>query len=219
MQKGIPRRGLLKGTVVALGAVVAGSLGGCLTSQLYEKRGSDEVYTETVGQFYITADEQSFVIIGKQYHYFMQVDPELLKAIRSGLHGKMQAEFLPISVTYWQNLVGEFILRIPQLDQLEPGQIDEAKALGFVASPSQNALLHRYAIRGSRFTSKRDITAYQANPLNSTYTLHFSAYREKSKVTQVLLTPVTVTADGVLMILALPLLPLGLMAAKPFKVK
>ncbi|WP_426192686.1 hypothetical protein [Pseudomonas sp. NFXW11] len=215
----MPRRAVVKGALAALGALVAGSLGGCLTSTLYEEQGSDEVYTEAVGQFYLTGDEQSFVIIGKQYHYFMQVDPQLLKAIRSGLHRRMQAEFLPIRVSYWQTLEGEFILRIPQLDQLDPGQIEEARALGFVASTSQNALLQRFAIRGSRFTSKRDISAYQANPLNSTYTLHFSAYREKSKVAQVLLTPVTVTADGVLMILALPLLPLGLMVAKPFKVK
>ncbi|NBF04109.1 hypothetical protein GV819_17630 [Pseudomonas sp. Fl5BN2] len=219
MQKGMPRRALLKGTLLALSAVVVGSLSGCLTRKLYEDRASDEVYTETVSQFYITADEKSLVILGKKYHYFMLVDPELLKVIKSGLHGKMQAEFLPISVTYWQTLEGEFILRIPQMDQLDASQVNEAKALGFVASKSQNALQQRYAIRGSRFESGRDISAHQASPLNSTYTLHFSAYRKKSKVTQVLLTPVTVTADGVLTILALPLLPLAFMAAQPFKVK
>ncbi|MFJ7141702.1 hypothetical protein [Pseudomonas protegens] len=219
MQKGTPRRALLKGTVMALGAAVAGSLGGCLTSRLYESRASNEVYTETVSQFYITADAKSFVILGKKYHYFVIVDPELLQAIKSGLHGKMQAEFSQILVNAWQNLEGELVLRIPGLDQLDAHQIDEAKALGFVAARSQNALLHRYAIRGSRFESKRDISAYPANALNSTYTLNFSAYREKSKVGQVLLTPVTLTADGVLTILALPLLPVAFMAAQPFRVK
>ena len=219
MQKRTPRRALLKGTVMALGAAVAGSLGGCLTSRLYESRASNEVYTETVSQFYITADAKSFVILGKQYHYFVMVDPELLKAIKSDLHGKMQAEFSQILVNAWQNLEGELVLRIPGLDQLDAQQIDAAQALGFVVARSQNALLHRYAIRGSRFESKRDISAYPANALNSTYTLNFSAYREKSKVGQVLLTPVTVTADGVLMILALPLLPVAFMAAQPFRVK
>ena len=219
MQKRTPRRALLKGTVMALGAAVAGSLGGCLTSRLYESRASNEVYTETVSQFYITADAKSFVILGKQYHYFVMVDPELLKAIKSDLHGKMQAEFSQILVNAWQNLEGELVLRIPGLDQLDAQQIDAAQALGFVVARSQNALLHRYAIRGSRFESKRDISAYPANALNSTYTLNFSAYREKSKVGQVLLTPVTVTADGVLMILALPLLPLAFMGAQPFRVK
>ncbi|WP_445495194.1 hypothetical protein [Pseudomonas sp. 8(2025)] len=219
MQKGTPRRALLKGTVMALGAAVAGSLGGCLTSRLYESRASNEVYTETVSQFYITADAKSFVIFGKQYHYFVMVDPELLKAIKSDLHGKMQAEFSQILVNAWQNLEGELVLRIPGLDQLDAQQIDAAQALGFVVARSQNALLHRYAIRGSRFESKRDISAYPANALNSTYTLYFSAYREKSKVGQVLLTPVTLTADGVLTILALPLLPVAFMAAQPFRVK
>ncbi|ROL63508.1 hypothetical protein BLX41_29115 [Pseudomonas protegens] len=219
MQKGTPRRALLKGTAMALGAAVAGSLGGCLTSRLYEGRASNEVYTETVSQFYITADAKSFVILGKKYHYFVIVDPKLLQAIKSGLHGNMQAEFSQILVNAWQNLEGELTLRIPGLDQLDAQQIDEAKALGFVAARSQNALLHRYAIRGSRFESKRDISAYPANALNSTYTLNFSAYREKSKVGQVLLTPVTLTADGVLTILALPLLPVAFMAAQPFRVK
>ncbi len=219
MQKGTPRRALLKGTVMALGAAVAGSLGGCLTSRLYESRASNEVYTETVSQFYITADAKSFVILGKQYHYFVMVDPELLKAIKSDLHGKMQAEFSQILVNAWQNLEGELVLRIPGLDQLDAQQIDAAQTLGFVVARSQNALLHRYAIRGSRFESKRDISAYPANALNSTYTLNFSAYREKSKVGQVLLTPVTLTADGVLTILALPLLPLAFMGAQPFRVK
>lgn len=219
MQKGIPRRAVLKGSVMALGALVAGSLGGCLTSQLYESRASNEVYTETVSQFYITADAQSFVILGKKYHYFVIVDPELLKAIKSDLHGKMQAEFSQILVNAGQNLDGKLLLRIPGLDQLDAQQIEAAKALGFVMARSQNALLHRYAIRGSRFKSKRDISAYQANPLNSTYTLNFSAYREKSKVGQVLLTPVTLTADGVLTILALPLLPVAFMAAQPFRVR
>ncbi|WP_236204099.1 hypothetical protein [Pseudomonas protegens] len=219
MQKGTPRRALLKGTVMALGAAVAGSLGGCLTSRLYESRASNEVYTETVSQFYITADAKSFVILGKQYHYFVMVDPELLKAIKSDLHGKMQAEFSQILVNAWQNLEGELVLRIPGLDQLDAQQIDAAQALGFVVARSQNALLHRYAIRGSRFESKRDISAYPANALNSTYILNFSAYREKSKVGQVLLTPVTLTADGVLTILALPLLPLAFMGAQPFRVK
>ncbi|NMZ30314.1 hypothetical protein HBO40_21965 [Pseudomonas protegens] len=219
MQKRTPRRALLKGTVMALGAAVAGSLGGCLTSRLYESRASNEVYTETVSQFYITADAKSFVILGKQYHYFVMVDPELLKAIKSDLHGKMQAEFSQILVNAWQNLEGELVLRIPGLDQLDAQQIDAAQALGFVVARSQNALLHRYAIRGSRFESKRDISAYPANALNSTYTLNFSAYREKSKIGQVLLTPVTLTADGVLTILALPLLPLAFMGAQPFRVK
>ncbi|MDS9877827.1 hypothetical protein RMI40_23600 [Pseudomonas protegens] len=219
MQKGTPRRALLKGTVMALGAAVAGSLGGCLTSRLYESRASNEVYTETVSQFYITADAKSFVILGKQYHYFVMVDPELLKTIKSDLHGKMQAEFSQILVNAWQNLEGELVLRIPGLDQLDAQQIDAAQALGFVVARSQNALLHRYAIRGSRFESKRDISAYPANALNSTYILNFSAYREKSKVGQVLLTPVTLTADGVLTILALPLLPLAFMGAQPFRVK
>ncbi len=219
MQKGRPRRALLKGTVMALGAAVAGSLGGCLTSKLYESRASNEVYTETVSQFYLTADAKSFVILGKKYHYFVMVDPELLKAIKSDLHGKMQAEFSQILVNAWQNLEGELVLRIPGLDQLDAQQIDAAQALGFVVARSQNALLHRYAIRGSRFESKRDISAYPANALNSTYTLNFSAYREKSKVGQVLLTPVTLTADGVLTILALPLLPLAFMGAQPFRVK
>ncbi|MCP6691149.1 hypothetical protein [Pseudomonas donghuensis] len=219
MQKTSPRPRLLRATLLALAALSSASISGCLTSALYKPRASDEVYTEQVGQLYVTADQKSLVVLGKKYHYVILVEPELLQAIRSGLHAKMQAEFLPVHVGMFKTLDGEFVLKIPGLGQLDPHELNEAQALGFVASAQQDALLHRYRIRGSRFESAKDITGFQGNTLNSTYTLQVSAYREKSKVTQVLLTPVTVTADGVLMILAAPLLPVAFMVAQPFRVK
>jgi len=219
MQKTSPRPRLLRATLLAVSALTLASISGCLTSELYEPRASDEVYTEQVGQLYVTADQKSFVVLGKKYHYFILVEPELLQAIRSGLHAKMQAEFLPVHVSMYETLDGEFELKIPGLGQLAAGEVNEAKALGFVASAQQDALLHRYKIQGSRFKSSKDISALQGSTLNNTYPLQVSAYRKKSKVTQVLLTPVTVTADGVLMILAAPLLPVAFMAAQPFRVK
>ncbi|SDQ63676.1 hypothetical protein SAMN05216487_2991 [Pseudomonas sp. UC 17F4] len=216
MHKPPPRSRLLRAAVSALAIA---SISGCLTSKLYEPRASDEVYTEQVGQLYVTADQKSFVVLGKKYHYFILVEPALLQAIRSGLHARMQAEFLPVHVSMYETLDGEFELRIPGLAQLQAHEFNEAKALGFVVSTQQDALVRRYKIQGSRFEARKDISALEGNTLNSTYTLQVSAYREKSKVTQVLLTPVTVTADGVLMILAVPLLPVAFMAAQPFRVK
>ncbi|WP_095163026.1 hypothetical protein [Pseudomonas sp. Irchel 3F5] len=216
MHKPPARPGLLR---AALSALAIASISGCLTSKLYEPRASDEVYTEQVSQLYVTADQKSFVVLGKKYHYFILVEPKLLQAIRSGLHAKMQAKFLPVHVSMYETLDGEFELKIPGLEQLQAHEVNEAKTLGFVTSAQEDALLHRYKIKGSRFKSSKDISALEGSALNSSYTLQVSAYREKSKVTQVLLTPVTVTADGVLMILAAPLLPVAFMAAQPFRVK
>lgn len=219
MEKGMQRRTLVKGTALALSTVIASSISGCLTKELYSDSPSYDAYTETISQIYITADEKNFVILGKKHHYIVSVAPELAKAMKSGLHARMQAEFLPIYIDENQGLQGILFLRIPEMDTLEERQLSEAEALGFRLTWPANTMTHRYEITGTRYASTKDLMAEQATTLNTTYTLQVYAIRRKNKVTRVLMTPITATTDGVLMILAIPLIPIVLLSTAPFKVK
>lgn len=222
MLKGMHRRTFMKGTAWVLNATILSSITGCFrhfTQDLYSDVPSYvyDTETETVDQLYITGDKKNFVILGEKYHYIVPVDPELGKAITSDLHPRMQAEFEPIYVDDNQQINGTLLLRISDIDKLDHSQVSEAKALGFYLRSSENTMVSYFSFTGHRYNTTIDLTAQRPTKLNKTYTLEVHVHHQKNKVVQVLMTPITVAADGVSMIISIPLIPFVFAAAAPFR--
>ena len=162
-------------------------------------------YTENVDSVLISADGSKLVFLGAKYHYVFAAPAHLTALLDSPLHEKVKASMSQFNVDEDGNVSGNIVVA------LDGGTADErhqAAQMGFelrggTFSYQKNALSgKRYAAQGF------DASQVDKKYLSKTYPV---TVREKNafngKKALYVLTPITVAADGVLTILAIPLIP------------
>lgn len=173
------------------------SIGGCFTPMLY-KPGT---YDEAALAFLVTEDGARLVVLGEQYHYiFDDVSPSLREILLSpfNLRTVVVAVLANFYVDSDNVVTGDYYLSLSS--DASDEQRKRAVAAGF-ALPTYFLSGHlkgvRYSAKGFPLPSHTQIFAQR----------HEAQVRaERSKTTKILLTPVTVAADGVLILGGLALL-------------
>lgn len=189
------RKQFLKGALSSLTLV---SVAGCFTPMLYEPR----TYDETAVAFLVTEDGSRVVVLGQKYHYiFDEISPSLKQILLSPL------ELRTVVVAYLANfsvssdvVTGDYALYLSS--QASDEQRKSAIDAGFV-TPDVTLSGHlkgvRYSAEGFKFPS----TA-QSQEFAHRYGTNIR--EDRSKAAKILLTPVTVAADGALILGGLLLL-------------
>ena len=172
---------------------MAGGLSGC-TEALYRRM----EYKEEVSSVLFTEDMKKIVIIGKDYHYIFDAPEALVRSLRSNLHARMHASFYPFDVHTDQRITGKLSLLIDE--DLSAEEVEEAIGLGFKPRVESGYVLHM-ELSGIRYDSGGIQATAPSQRLNRTYTITVSVdHTAMGYAGRALLTPVTVAADGAVIV-------------------
>ncbi|MDR5856565.1 hypothetical protein P9239_23050 [Caballeronia sp. LZ062] len=185
-------------------------LSGCLTSQLIDEANSDNVrqYTETIDSVLISADRKKLVFLGAEYHYIFDAPEHFVELLASPLHSLIRADVSSFSVIPDENVDGYIDLKVPKSSALTPQQKEQLVDFGF----SGTELVRQISLKGARYDARKfERSRLSSTSLNQSYSVRVHETQHSSaKKAMLLMTPVTVALDGALMILAVPLIPVGI---------
>lgn len=179
------------------------SLSGCATKALYSKISKEEYknYKEPVSQILVSSDGKKIVVLGETYHYVFDTPPRLIEVLDSPLHPKLSAVMQQFDVTPNADIKGSFFLMTPKDADTEDLQL--AQSYGFEQRAGERASL-RFELHGKRYNAKGFVmpAAGQVKQFNQPYSV---SVREElpigGKAALALLTPVTIAADGAIVLL------------------
>ncbi|MGU7773944.1 hypothetical protein ACV229_27665 [Burkholderia sp. MR1-5-21] len=202
MKTSMMRRRLLAAGMIASSF----ALSGCFTSDLYERK--DKQYLESVSAFMITEDGKQLVVLGEQYHYIFDMPDKLRPVLLSGYRKSLRSSFYSFYAD-GSAVTGRYQTALPRNASAETQQA--AAADGF--KDDGNGLALNGEISGKRYSANgfAQVQKTAALPFNERYqvsiTEPLSAF---DKGLRLLATPVTVAADGVLVLGGVVLLPVAL---------
>ena len=198
----------LRRKLILLGGIAAIPMSsGCLTAAMMSG-GDRENYYEKVGSVLISADGKTLAVIGKEHHYLFDA-PEAIKAVLNpDLGNVVNVHFQTFSVDSAQRITGSYTLNIGKTATAE--QKEKAIAVGFKPLPAGN-LSFTGKLSGTRYSANGIQAENAAQKLRQEYTINVSAEKSASgkaasTAGKLLVTPVTLAADGVLILVAVPLL-------------
>jgi hypothetical protein len=170
------------------------SLTGCLTTKLYEA----QKYDEAALSFLVTEDGSQLVVLGEKYHYiFHDISPSLKRTLLSPVQLRTQIyAYLSDFYVRRDNVVtGDYTLSLSQLasDEQRRSAIDA----GFVA-PGPTLSGH---LKGIRYSAEGFPSTAQPQEFTQRYVVSVKEQDSESRVAgKILLTPITIAADGALIL-------------------
>ncbi|UEP31038.1 MULTISPECIES: hypothetical protein [unclassified Burkholderia] len=205
MRISITRRRLLAAGMAAASL----PLSGCFTPKLYKDSG----YREHVSAFMITEDGKKLVVLGSDYHYIFDLPDSLRPVLQSGYRKSLHTAFTDFHAS-GSGVTGHYRIVLPKDASADDQQA--AAANGFTAARAGLVLEgdiggKRYSTDGFADKAKDKDNAAQA--FNQPYNVYV---RESPSVVgmglRILATPVTVAADGVLVLGGILLVPIAAIA-------
>ena len=180
---------------------------GCITAAVMSG-GDRETYSESVDSVLLSADGKTLAVIGKEHHYLFDAPDILRLLLQSELRDVVQANFRTFMVDAKQHISGTYFLQLGK--DATQKQKEKALAAGFKASPS-GMLSYNGSLSGTRYAANGIQATTASQKLRKTYTITISAEKSAgskaaSTAGKLLLTPITLAADGVLILVAVPLL-------------
>ncbi|WP_423368022.1 hypothetical protein [Burkholderia sp. LMG 32019] len=202
MKTSITRRRLLAAGVAASSL----ALSGCFTPKLYK----DNAYREYVSGFMITQDGKKLVVLGTDYHYIFDLPAQLRPVLLSGYRKSLHTTFADFHAR-GGSITGHYRIVLPKDAPDDARQA--ASADGFTAEPA--GLVLEGDIDGKRYSTEgfAEKDKGTAQPFNQRYSVYI---RESPSVVgmglRILATPITVAADGVLVLGGIVLVPFAAIA-------
>lgn len=197
--------------LAALGASLL-PLGGCITNSMLDsvKHGERHEYTEEVSSILISADKKNIVFLGKTYHYVIDAPQKLISILASPLKPKIKAEFINARIA--ENNVFQCLLGLMNDQPLTDEEAMLAKSLGFENQAKDSSIewMTVMSLEGKRYKANQAITAASPYKTNKPYKVTVSEPSPASveAVLAAAATPVTLAADGVLILGGIVLFPI-----------
>jgi hypothetical protein len=196
---------LIRAALLSLGMT------GCITHELHESIKRDASYTEEITSVLMSEDGKKLVFIGIDYHYIFDAPVWLSQSLLSSFRKSLFFEFKKFRVDIDDHLTMNITITLHESASQEDKE--EAIGLGFDNRSVSPAL--ELSLRGKRYKSGGVATDRVEYKLNYTHKIDVLVERSSlEKVALTALTPITVLADGVLLLLGIPLIILGALALK-----
>ena len=202
MTASITRRRLLAAGVAASSL----ALSGCFTPKLYK----DDAYSEYVSGFMISEDGKKLVVLGMRYHYIFDLPAQLRPVLLSGYRKSLHTTFAGFHAS-GGSVTGHYRIVLPKDASDDDRQA--AAADGFVAEPA--GLVLEGDIDGKRYSTEG--FAAKDKGVTQPFNKQYSVYIQESPSVvgmglRILATPITVAADGVLVLGGIVLVPFAAIA-------
>ena len=182
---------------------------GC-TSEMHRKADAwKPSYIENVSSLLISSDGEKLVFIGKDFHYIFDSPKQIGKVLKSSVHQYVTAKFGNFRLHEDNHIVGAVTLVLSKSTPM--GLRPEATELGFAKKVKEPVL--RVVLLGTRYKANNEIPKLNEEKLNKTYEVIIE--EKPGALTQaatIAATPITLAADGVLVIGALVLSPIILLS-------
>ncbi len=159
-------------------------------------------YYEEINSFYIEGKSNSFVALGKRFHYIFENEKDLIKILNTSEYIKYRPTFYPFFLDKNNNISGKFSLYVRKKD-ISKKDIVFLKSMGFDDSDSyKNEILWRdFSIKGTRYKAKKKFKVIQ--DVGKSFRIKVIEPRTENSIelaAKALATPVTVAADAVLVV-------------------
>jgi hypothetical protein len=200
-----------------LPAIAAASvpwLSGCLTQKLMAKS-EENAYVETVSFFLISKDGNNIAVLGDKYHYIFDAPVSLVRTLQSPIRQVLFGHTEPFEVAEDQTVSGNYSIHLKN----EATEHDKAQARAIGFTQDQWRRLHiRGRLKGKRYSAANfQLDRIQKQKFNQPYRVKVYPERSAADSAKLLLTPITVMADGVIILgtqaLLIVVLPIAFMAA------
>ncbi|MCA8235678.1 hypothetical protein [Burkholderia cenocepacia] len=202
MSLSITRRRLLAAGV----ATSSLALSGCFTPKLYK----NDAYSEHVSAFMMTEDGKKLVVLGTRYHYIFDLPARLRPVLLSGYRKSVRTTFEDFHAS-GGGVTGHYRIVLP--NDASDDDRRAASADGFASEPA--GLVLEGDIEGKRYSTEGFVEKDKAaaQPFNRPYSVYI---KESPSVVgmglRILATPITVAADGVLVLGGIVLVPFAAIA-------
>lgn len=184
-------------------SLISGLLISCIiTPKLFE----DIKYTEYVSSILVSQDGEKFVVIGRDYHYIFEAPKAIINTINSPFHELVRSDLSSFYIDNKGVILGEFKLTLPS--EITNKQIKEAQLLGYKLFSKGNTTEYRVfgELQGVRYRAGDVKIPNNDQLLNREYKIDLIEQQKGStKAIKSLLTPITVTADTVILLGLIPL--------------
>lgn len=189
------RRTLLTSASLA----AAGMLNGCVTHKLF----ANHAYNERVSSILVSADGKKLVVISPKYHYIFDLPSQLWNSLQPGIHPHLAAEFNQFHIDKSGRARGSLRLRMKADAPTDAQQ--QAQSLGYLKQKNGQWIAD-IKLTGIRCASNGIEAKQQSQRLNQEYQIHVDAEQSYAETAvKSLATPITLTTDGVLVIVGVPL--------------
>lgn len=191
------QRVLLTGGLLAL----ISQLPGCITSILH----ADHKYEETVSSVLIASDGKSLALLGDKYHYILDTPEELTSTLNSPLRKKLEAHIGTVKIDKHNNI--DAWLSLNEGEHFTAADRDAALQLGFEPDYEKKLKLS-YDLTGKRYRAGKFQPPSNLLQLDKTYSVEIVAEQLTTEtLVRAPLTPITVAADGAVLMGTVMLLP------------
>ena len=186
-------------------ALLSLGMTGCATHELNEKIRNDASYTEEITSVLMSEDGTKLVFIGDDYHYIFDAPVGLSHSLHSSFRKSLFFKFKEFRVDKNDHITGNITISLDESASQEDK--DAAIESGFDQRPASPVL--EFSLQGKRYYAGGVATDRVGYKLNYNYKVGVLEERsslEKAALTA--MTPITVAADGVLILVGVPLVVL-----------
>lgn len=185
----------------AIGLVCISLMTSCVTEALHEKQFGN--YTDTFSSVLISTDHKTLAVLSSRYHYVFNANQGLAFMLTSSAHKNITAQIYDFTLTKENAISGRVELCLPATASTE--DITSVTANGFKKySEHSPQYCKAYTLDGVRYKAGKTMVS-QSYQLNQTYTVNVKVKdSDLARGVKIALTPITIAADGVVAIAAVP---------------
>jgi hypothetical protein len=193
----------------AIGFACIGLMTGCVTDALYDKQFSN--YTDTFSSVLISTDHKTLAVLSSRYHYVFNASQGLALMLTSSTHKNITAQIYDFTLTKENAISGRVELCLPAT--ASAADITSVTANGFTKYNEHSPQYCKaYALEGVRYKAGKTMVS-QTYQLNQSYTVNVKAEDSHlARGVKIALTPITIAADGVVAIAAVPFIAVYVIA-------
>ncbi len=160
-------------------------------------------HQEKISAFLLTADYKTLVAVGHDYHYLVEVNPTIERILKASWRSSVMVHGMDINVIDdGPAISGSAYLSIPA-GLLSEQEKEQATLLGFVfLSTGEEPGIAQVRLNGTRYSAGDFKLPAEMKSVSVSVDAKISEGLTKS--TRALLTPLTVAADGALLIIGAP---------------
>jgi len=200
---------ILKITLIFISII---NISGCITSNLHK----DYIYTEFVQTIAISSDQRKIAVIGEEFHYIFDAPPNLINLINSEYKEYLGASFQSFVVDSNNKIKGDYVVSVRSRDKLTNQDINKFNLKLSCKSGRSHCL--EGTLEGIRYkAAKLNIDdRYNFQSLNNNYRVKITkSDNTYDKIAKAVITPIAMTADGILIIGTVVLLPIIIPVSLP----
>lgn len=181
--------------------------GACMTMEMWDKTNYDKrELVEETATYFMSENTRLMVILGEKQHYVLNTPHQLKKIMKTPFAKKIKINFGKVNAfTHNNTATGQMKISINN-QNLSPAEIKQLEDWNFYTTAKDDVHHAYYFYRGDYYDKGNfELPFHLQDQENKTQLKVILQTKKNEVVKKTLLTPVTLVADGVLVVVGIPL--------------